>query len=57
MGYLVYYMYRLHDRCFKNIFRIPLQQERIHQVTTKQARLGFVALFLVMLLMIIPMVY
>jgi len=57
MGYLVYYIYRLHDRCFKNIFRIPLRQERINQVTNKQAQVGLVALFLVMLLVIIPMVY
>ena len=57
MGYLVYYMYRLHDLCLKNTFRIPLRQKRINQVTTEQARLGFVALFLVMLLVIIHMFY
>lgn len=57
MGYLVYYMFRLHDLYFKNTFRIPLRQVRINQVTTEQARLSFVALFLVMLLVIIDMFY
>ncbi len=57
MGYSVYYMFRLHDLYFKNTFRIPLRQERINQVITKQAWIGFVVLLLVMLLVVVAMVY
>ena len=50
-------MFRLHDLYFKNTFRIPLRQERINQVITKQAWIGLVVLLLVMLLVIVAMIY